>query len=153
MFQRGWFNHQPGEYVIRNQDVWHGQLCDRFLHVNFPSCLMNKAWFRTDVLFLECHLDEGDVFSYTVWNGPTLLKDVKSFPSWKKPMMGRTGDLPIHEWLLFMVNVGKYTTPMDGMGYRQSGGFQYVFFASIKLGRWLQEFDEHVCLNRLKLTT
>ena len=38
---------------------------------------MNKAWFQTDVLFLECHLDEGDVFSYTVWKGPTLLKDVQ----------------------------------------------------------------------------
>ena len=21
-----------------------------------------------------------------------------------------------HEWLIFMVNVGKYTSPMDGMG-------------------------------------
>ena len=22
----------------------------------------------------------------------------------------------LHEWLIFMVNVGKYTSPMDGMG-------------------------------------
>ena len=32
--------------------------------------------------------------------------------------------LPIHEWLMFMVNVGRYTSPMDGMGYI----FQDVIF-------------------------
>ena len=25
--------------------------------------------------------------------------------------------LSIHEWLIFMVNVGKHTSPMDPMGY------------------------------------
>jgi len=31
--------------------------------------------------------------------------------------MGRTVYLPIHEWFIFMVNVGKYTVrPMDAMG-------------------------------------
>ena len=24
----------------------------------------------------------------------------------------------LHEWLIFMVNVGKYTSPMDAMGYK-----------------------------------
>ena len=28
-----------------------------------------------------------------------------------------TGILYLHEWLIFMVNVGKYTSPMDCMGY------------------------------------
>ena len=31
--------------------------------------------------------------------------------------MGRTVDLPIHEWLICMVNLGKFTVrPMDPMG-------------------------------------
>ena len=30
--------------------------------------------------------------------------------------MGRTVYLPIHEWLKFMVNVGKYTSPMEHLG-------------------------------------
>ena len=30
--------------------------------------------------------------------------------------MGRKVYLPIHEWLGFMVNVGKYTSPMDPIG-------------------------------------
>ena len=28
--------------------------------------------------------------------------------------------LPIHEWLMFMVDVGKYTSPMDPMGINYS---------------------------------
>ena len=24
----------------------------------------------------------------------------------------------LHEWLIFMVNVGKYTSPMDPMGFK-----------------------------------
>ena len=31
--------------------------------------------------------------------------------------MGRKGIFTYHEWLTFMVNVGKYTSPMDAMGY------------------------------------
>ena len=35
--------------------------------------------------------------------------------------MGRTVHLPSHEWLFFMVNVGKYTVrPMDPMGMETS---------------------------------
>ena len=35
--------------------------------------------------------------------------------------MGRTVYLPIHEWLIFMVNLGIYTSPMDPMGYHNIG--------------------------------
>ena len=34
--------------------------------------------------------------------------------------MGRMVYLPIHEWLIFMVNVGKYTNPMDPLGYEKT---------------------------------
>ncbi len=33
--------------------------------------------------------------------------------------MGRTVYLSIHDWLIFMVNVGKYTIPMDAIGLGQ----------------------------------
>ena len=37
--------------------------------------------------------------------------------------------LPIHEWLIFMVNVGKYTIPMDPMGHNhlQIDTFEHDF--------------------------
>ena len=42
-----------------------------------------------------------------------------------------------HIWLIFMVNVGKYTSPMDGMGMRVTSRFRhlesiFVFLTSIK---------------------
>ena len=38
--------------------------------------------------------------------------------------MGRTVYLPIHEWLICLVNVGIYTSPMDPMGL---GHIQWSF--------------------------
>ena len=43
---------------------------------------------------------------------------VSGFPGSHDASMGRTVDLPIHEWLIFMVNVGKYTSPMDAIWVR-----------------------------------
>ena len=37
--------------------------------------------------------------------------------------MGRTVYLPIHEWLILMVNVSEYTSPMDPIG-----GWKILFF-------------------------
>ena len=34
----------------------------------------------------------------------------------------------LHEWLMFMVNVGKYTSPMDGMG-KGNEHPPFLFFA------------------------
>ena len=54
------------------------------------------------------------------WSHAWTARHNDSMPLEKKishgPYMGRTVYLPIHEWLIFMVNVGKYTSPMDGMG-------------------------------------
>ena len=53
---------------------------------------------------------------------------------WTKQLLfelgGTTWDwyIYLHEWLIFMVNVGKDTSPMDGMGYDQ---------VEPPMGRWL----------------
>ena len=31
----------------------------------------------------------------------------------------------LHEWLIFMVNVGKYTSPMDPMGFELGVYWEY----------------------------
>ena len=33
------------------------------------------------------------------------------------PIPSMYGHIHLHGWLIFMVHVGKYTSPMDGMGY------------------------------------
>ena len=36
-------------------------------------------------------------------------------------------NLPIHEWLMFMVNVGTYSSPMDGNRKTiEHGGLDYI---------------------------
>ena len=35
--------------------------------------------------------------------------------------------LPVHEWLILMVNVGKYTSPMNPMGYTHHDGKIFFF--------------------------
>ena len=146
-----WFNHQPGEYVIpgclARTTLWPFSSCQLSELFNEQSLVPNGCPF-----FGVSPRWRGCFFLYGL-KGSNIVEGCSTEASLPISSMGRTGDLPIHEWLLFMVNVGKYTSPMDGMGYRQSGGFYYILFASIKLGRWLQEFDKHVCLNRLKLTT
>ena len=48
--------------------------------------------------------------------------------------------LPIHEWLIFMVNVGKYTIPMDCMGYpRISIHFELMIFRTSPGGIWKKQ--------------
>ena len=46
--------------------------------------------------------------------------------------MGRTVYLPIHEWLIFMVNVGKYSIHgSSGFGYHSWGPLKYPVIHSI----------------------
>ena len=48
--------------------------------------------------------------------------------------MGRTVDLPIHEWLICMANLGKFTVrPMDPMGDGSRWFFlQYISYQKIR---------------------
>ncbi len=48
------------------------------------------------------------------------------------PSMGWTINLPIHEWLIFMVSVGKYTSPMEIYTHRKKQMFLIIFFKIIR---------------------
>ena len=86
--------------VCRSVDVflfvwWHLNLRLRRPKSSRPRCAINSNLETS----LEVHTSKG-----------------KSILPWPIPSMG-LGYLPIHEWLIFMVNVGIYTVrPMDAMG-------------------------------------
>ena len=62
-----------------------------------------------------------------------------------------TGIIYLHEWFIFMVNVGKYTSPMDPMGYRKK--FFFFFRGSLSHSLSVPVCDLHRCLGILQRPT
>ena len=90
---------------------------------NIPNLDIMFVSFVSDVqLSCPCFFGIARPSTASIWLNPSLkLSKVMEIttcyhcPFWIP--MGRTVYLPIHDWLIFMVNVGKYTVrPMDPMG-------------------------------------
>ena len=106
--------------------------CDSLLFKNdILSSLMhiNLMFFKIYICFLLMkHILISDIYIYIHLRNPWVSNDVSTPNPWvfggEKLDQQRWGQFYVHHpythiWLIFMVNVGKYTSPMDPMGVEE----------------------------------
>ena len=57
-----------------------------------------------------------------------------------------TGIFNLREWLIFMVNVGKYTSPMDPIGYSHSSPPDNLVTQTNLIGFFIPDHDAHTTI-------